>query len=206
MRQILEALQRYEAEHGHFPPACVTDDVGHPMHSWRVLILPYLEEHELYEQYNFEEAWDSPVNAVLWDKPPRVFRCASHGHHGEHRGEHTTNYVLITGKGSAFDGEHVSTLEDFADGTKTTLLVTEVNQESVPWTAPRDLDARDFAAAFGDPLPSYETNHSGDVIVVGFADGHAAAMYRGIDRDAVSALTTMSAGDEPLQPLLAEGR
>lgn len=62
LRQISIALQKYHETYGSFPPAYVCDQAGKPMHSWRVLILPYLGEEKLYAKYNISEPWDSPGN------------------------------------------------------------------------------------------------------------------------------------------------
>ena len=75
LHQISLAMLNYENANGHFPPAYVADEKGRPMHSWRVLILPYLEEGELYKQYNMNEPWDSPHNRTLAAKMPKVYRC-----------------------------------------------------------------------------------------------------------------------------------
>ncbi|MEO8497518.1 MAG: DUF1559 domain-containing protein, partial [Planctomycetota bacterium] len=63
--QIGMALRAYEAAHGTLPPAYIPDASGKPMHSWRVLILPYLNEDGLYRRYNFDEPWDGPNNLQL---------------------------------------------------------------------------------------------------------------------------------------------
>jgi type II secretory pathway pseudopilin PulG len=65
LRQIALALQNYRDDFGCFPPAYVADDAGKPMHSWRVLILPYMDRKEVYSQYNFNEPWDGPTNSRL---------------------------------------------------------------------------------------------------------------------------------------------
>src|SRR5690606_28292508 len=57
LRQVVLALHGYHVDHGCFPPAYVADAAGRPMHSWRVLVLPYLEEQDLYAAYNFAEPW-----------------------------------------------------------------------------------------------------------------------------------------------------
>ena len=62
MKQIVLALLAYEADHGQFPPAYIADENGKPMHSWRVLILPYLAEKSIYDAYDFTEPWDGPNN------------------------------------------------------------------------------------------------------------------------------------------------
>ena len=69
------ALQAYETEHGTLPPAYIPGKDGKPMHSWRVLLLPYLEQHGLYNQYDFNAPWDSPQNQALAAKMPAVYAC-----------------------------------------------------------------------------------------------------------------------------------
>ena len=65
LRQIALALQCYHDVYKSFPPAYVADETGKPMHSWRVLILPFLEQKALYDQYRFDEPWDGPNNGKL---------------------------------------------------------------------------------------------------------------------------------------------
>ena len=66
-------LDYYQANH-HFPPACIRDAAGRPMHSWRVLILPYLGYEDLYKQYRFDEPWDGPNNRRLAKSMPSQYR------------------------------------------------------------------------------------------------------------------------------------
>src|SRR5262245_60656054 len=65
LRNISLALCQYHDIHGTFPPAYITDEDGRPMHSWRVLLLPYLDQHSVYRQYRFDEPWDGPNNSAL---------------------------------------------------------------------------------------------------------------------------------------------
>ena len=65
MKRIALALRNYHTAYGCFPPAYVADKNGRPMHSWRVLILPFLKEDPLYKQYKFSEPWDGPNNKKL---------------------------------------------------------------------------------------------------------------------------------------------
>jgi hypothetical protein len=73
--QISMALRIYNDTFGCLPPAYVADASGRPMHSWRVLILPYLNEQQLYNDYNFNEPWDGPNNRKLIGMMPRGFAC-----------------------------------------------------------------------------------------------------------------------------------
>ena len=70
------ALLNYQSVHGAWPPAYVADEQGKPAHSWRVLILPFLEEHALYRAYHFDEPWDGPNNRRLLDRMPAAYACS----------------------------------------------------------------------------------------------------------------------------------
>src|SRR6516165_2689000 len=76
------ALHNYHDQFGSFPPACVADENGRPMHSWRVLILPFLDQTPLYNQYRFDEPWDGPNNKKLADTILAVYNCPSDDHGG----------------------------------------------------------------------------------------------------------------------------
>ena len=73
MKQIGLALRSYHQDQGRFPPAVVYSPEGRPLYSWRVLILPYLEQKDLYDEFDLNEAWDSPHNRELLAKRPAVY-------------------------------------------------------------------------------------------------------------------------------------
>src|ERR1700676_3675353 len=77
LKQIGLAMHNYHSTYDCFPPAVTADDQGRPLLSWRVLILPYLEEAPLYAQFHLDEPWDSPHNLPLASKMPRVYTCPS---------------------------------------------------------------------------------------------------------------------------------
>ena len=72
LKQIALALHNYHDVYGVFPPAYIPDAQGKPKHSWRVLILPFLEEQGTYEKYDFDEPWDGPNNRALLTSMPRA--------------------------------------------------------------------------------------------------------------------------------------
>src|SRR5271157_339454 len=77
LKEIAAALQAYHQANGCFPPAYVADKNGKPMHSWRVLILPYLDLDTLYKAYDFTQPWDGPNNKKLLLGQLREFTCPS---------------------------------------------------------------------------------------------------------------------------------
>ncbi len=87
LRQIALALHDYHQVYGCLPPAHVDGPGGKPMHSWRVLILPFLHYDELYRQYDFAEPWDGPKNSLLAKAhSPRVsLSCGAGGEFPGHQ-------------------------------------------------------------------------------------------------------------------------
>ncbi len=137
LRQIALALHLYHDQYRCFPPAYVCDKNGKPMHSWRVLILPYLENDALYKQYDFSEPWDGPKNRLLAEKMSPMYCCPSADRRRDNRPP-MTSYVVVTGPGTLWPGTESRRLADCRDGTANTLLVAEVADSDIHWMEPRD--------------------------------------------------------------------
>src|ERR1700690_1532678 len=75
LKQLALAMHNYHDTYGSFPPAYIPDKNGRPMHSWRVLLLPFLEFGPLYDQYRFDEPWNGPHNRELAKLPIALFHC-----------------------------------------------------------------------------------------------------------------------------------
>ncbi|TVQ04507.1 MAG: DUF1559 domain-containing protein [Planctomycetaceae bacterium] len=196
LAQVAMALHNYHDTHGQFPPAYLVNESGKPIHSWRVLILPFVEEHRLYESYDFSEPWDGPNNSKLADRMPRTFRS-----HSEPPSTTHTNVVLITGPGTAFPGTVSTRLSDITDGTQNTILVSETADSTIPWLAPRDIEVIDDIVPLGhtgDPdRPGISAVHWRHPLVV-FADRISGyRVSNQIPPEALRALTTI-AGGEPI--------
>ena len=104
LKQIYLGMHNFLDIYQAFPPAVVIGPDGRPWHSWRVLILPFLEEQALYEQYRFDEPWDGPNNSKLLDKMPEVYADPVYG---PPQGQFTS-YAAIVGEGMAFRPEGVT--------------------------------------------------------------------------------------------------
>jgi len=135
LKQISLALQNYHDVYHSFPPAYVADANGKPMHSWRVLILPFLEYKPLYDQYRFDEPWDGPNNSQL-AVDLKILMCPADGN----RGKGQTSYVAVVGPGTAWPGAKSIDIADIKDGINNTILVVEVHNSGISWMEPRDLD------------------------------------------------------------------
>ncbi len=140
------ALLNYHEEYGTFPPAYVADAHGQPMHSWRTLILPYVDCQKEFEQYDFSEAWDGPNNSKLSLRMSSSFHSAT-----EPPSNCFTNVVAITGPGTVFPGAECTRKRDITDGQKNTILLVEITNSQIPWLAPVDLPAEEAIAAWNTP-------------------------------------------------------
>ena len=136
--QISFALLNYEQAYHCFPPAYISDKNGKPMHSWRVLILPFIEEQTLYKQYNFNEPWDGPNNKKLLAQRPSIFACPSD--ETSLQDGVTTNYIAVVGNNALWRPGKPRSLAELAkhDQAKTTVMLVETADSGINWTEPRD--------------------------------------------------------------------
>jgi hypothetical protein len=192
VRQITLALLQYESQYKCFPPAYVTDKKGHPMHSWRTLILPYLGLDDLYEAYDFSEAWNGPHNSALVKRCPKVFQCPW----GKNPISGATNYVAVVGSGTAWPGVESVGIDYIAnhDGASNTLLVVEVGESDIPWTEPRDLTFGEATRGVNvNKKRGISSNHG--VVYVGFADGHQVFLEDATSPAVLKAMLTTAGGE-----------
>lgn len=191
LKQIMLAMHNYHDVYKTFPPAYIPDANGKPMHSWRVLLLPYLEADYLYAQYNFNEPWDSPGNSRVAEMMMPIFACPSDSDHAPGY----TSYMLVTGKGTMFDGAQALGLPQITDGSYSTIAVVEVTSAAVPWTEPRDLDISQLRVLFGPGTGAVESRHPGGVNAA-MADGSVRFIpYGATSEAAVRAMVTPSGGE-----------
>jgi hypothetical protein len=137
LKELGLAMNLYHDYHGHFPPAVLRDpalgDRAQP-YSWRVALLPFLEEDNLFHQYRRDEPWDSPANKAVLARMPRVFALP-----GRRAADGLTHYQVLVGPGTAFESPDLSfRLGDFPRGAAQTILAVEA-AVPVPWTKPEDL-------------------------------------------------------------------
>ncbi len=139
LKNISLALQNYHDKHGRLPPPYIAGEDGEQMHSWRVLILPFMDayERDLYKQYRFDEPWYGPSNRKLIEKMPSVYRCPSRE---RKPGDFITDYVAVTGPNTVWPVDQTVTLNDIPDGTSNTLIVVESPNCGICWLEPLDLD------------------------------------------------------------------
>lgn len=131
LKAITMAMLLYEKDHGTLPPAFSANSKGSPLHSWRVLLLPYLGQQELYDQLNLEEPWDSLHNRKFWSVDVPFYRCPS----DDDASAGETNYSVVIGEQLAFEGEKGARLDTLDRGRGRLILVVE-RREAVCWMNP----------------------------------------------------------------------
>ncbi|MEX2286688.1 MAG: DUF1559 domain-containing protein [Planctomycetaceae bacterium] len=181
LRSLAFALNIYHTANGSYPPAYIADKDGKPMYSWRVLILPFLDEKPLFDKYDFSKPWDAPENRFVLENMPDVFRCES----DKSATPNTTNYAGVFGKGCAFDPGYPMGIRDIEDGMTFTLLVGEVVDVNIPWTKPEDIDVS-LHPGINKPN-GFGSRHPG-FCNFAFCDGRAQVLFDNIDPEVLDSL------------------
>ncbi len=166
LKAITIALLNYEASYGTLPPAYTTRADGTRMHSWRVLILPFLEQERLFRRFRLDEPWNSPGNLALAAEMPKVYRCPNSD--DTSRGDRT-NYLAVVGNGTGFPCDFSFNLRRLSDRQRRELvLLVEVSRSEICWLEPRDLGPETPS-----PLDAVQaSNHDPHGPGLAFSDGH----------------------------------
>jgi hypothetical protein len=131
--QIGTAIHSYHAVNGQLPDAVVTDKKGRPLYSWRVTLLPYLEELRVYKEFKLDEPWDSPHNKRLVEHTPRCYVPQGGGIDAPG----LTRYLVFVGPGTAF--ERPGMCWDKLPHSGENMMLLGEAADPVPWTKPVDL-------------------------------------------------------------------
>jgi prepilin-type processing-associated H-X9-DG protein len=197
---ITIALQNYHDQKGCLPPPFIADAEGKPMHSWRVLLLPYLERQDLYARYNFDEPWDGPSNRKLHNEIISLFRCPSCD---AQQSKAETNYVAVVGPQTLWpeNRKQAVRLRDVTDGLSNTLMVVEVANSGIHWMEPRDLHIVQMPMAINPPRGQGICSGHHEGANVAFADGSVRFMLDNTPPNALRATLTISGGESVTLPL-----
>jgi len=155
------------------------DENGRLKVSWRVHLLPFLDQKELYEQFKLDEAWDSPHNAPLAKKMPDAFRSPD-----TPAGSDKTRYRVFEGKReknntsdealtSLFPLGTPARIRDTLDGTSNTVMVVEVGPDkAVEWSKPGGLKLEH---------PPEELGATGSAVAILKGDGSVKLIKKDLD-------------------------
>lgn len=185
LKQLLLAMHNYHDTYRGFPQRAVTTEDGKPLLSWRVAILPFIEQQALYEQFRLDEPWDSDHNKTLVEKMPDVFRAR-----GDAPTSTTTRFLAIIGEGALLDEKETVSLANVTDGTSNTIaLVQAAKDKAVPWTKPDDLTLNEKKLIEG--LLDAEAGG----FLAALADGSVQWIPGSIDDATLKALITRAGGE-----------
>ncbi|MEQ9071442.1 MAG: DUF1559 domain-containing protein, partial [Gimesia chilikensis] len=181
IKQIMLALHNYHDRYGHFPPAVVMGPDGKTPHSWRVELLPYLDQQTLYDQYRMNEPWDSEHNRKIAETVVPVFQNP-----GSKKPANSA-YFAVVGDGTAFGNKQGVSFKDITDGTSNTIAIVEADRD-IPWTKPEDINYD------GKKLPKFGGFHQGGYNV-GICDGSVKFISEQINKETLKFLLLIADGE-----------
>ncbi|MEW4489854.1 DUF1559 domain-containing protein [Thalassoglobus sp. JC818] len=200
LKQIGLALHNYHDANAMFPP----HQSGSPLHSWRVNLLPYLDQGPLYETYDFDEEWNEGANKTVAKTKLSFYQCPSVPKAAQGDVYPRTDYFAVTGEETAWPDSRATRLSDFFDVSANTVMIVEAcGIEEIPWCEPRDVELTD--EALGINLPGPEPHSSPGIISsyhrsranVLFADGATRFLSENIEPAVLKAMLTRSGNDDP---------
>ena len=182
IKNIALAFLNYESARGKFPTN-IYDDEGKALLSWRVRLLPYLEQNALYDQFHLDEPWDSPHNMPLADTMVQVFASPEGPASGK------TRYLALAGEETVFPGNEELSFRDITDGSSNTIMLVEASRAAaVPWTQPKDIE---FDAK--KPFSGLESPQG--MFSVAFTDGSCQSLGQFIGEETMRAYATRAGGE-----------
>jgi len=188
-KQIALAMLNYESANGTFPPRSTFSDDGKPLLSWRVHILPYLGQGELYKQFHLDEPWDSEHNKQLIPLMPATYADPDPALRKRNVAGRTT-YVVPTGPGSVFAGPAGISCKEITDGTSNTILLVEIWSMAGPfWTRPKDW------LMATNPWERLQRRDDRDWMTAAFCDGHVRIIPTSTSGEKLRALITIAGGE-----------
>jgi hypothetical protein len=184
LKQIALAMHNYHDTYRHFPARATTNKEGKPLLSWRVQLLPFLEQAELYKQFHLDEPWDSEHNKKLIAQMPAVYRSP-----GSEAEPGKANYVVPVGKGTIFGGKEGVKFAQITDGTSNTVMAIEVDDKhAVIWTKPDDWEYNSK-----DPTAGLK-QRPGNIVQLLFADGSVRSVAAEVFKNLADRLLVMNDG------------
>jgi hypothetical protein len=158
LKQQMLALHNYHDTYGTFPAAYTIGKEKKPLLSWRVHILPFIEQGPLYDQFKLDEPWDSEHNKTLIARMPQVYRSP-----GSSAAPNTTTYLAIGGAKGVFTKPSAEvpkpsglSIAMITDGTSNTIAIVEAGDEqAVIWTKPEEFvpDEKEPLKGLKGPFP-----------------------------------------------------
>ena len=192
LKQIGLALHNYHDTFQAFPPAYTVDENGKPLHSWRTLILPFLDQQALYEKIDLLKPWDDPANEAAFKTSIPGYQCPSSP--ADVSLTHTTYMAVVTAN-SCLRPTDPRLMSEITDDHGNTIMVIEVDtDQAAHWMSPKDA-SESLVLGIG---PKTKHAHSGGIHAL-FVDG--SVKFLGEQASAADRLAMISiAGNEQVDP------
>ena len=197
MRFIGMAFHNFEEEKNSLP----SQSFGNPPHSWRVTILPYLDEQPLHSEYDQTKPWDAAANLPISKRGVDFFQCPQDPYSQNQAGQYFTPFALVTGPQTIWASEQPLRLNDIGDGTSQTGMLVEACGQRIIWTEPRDLPIDEVELSINTPgnkpgqSPSVLSTYHERGANLLMADGSVKRVPLGTDPKVIRALLTANGGE-----------
>jgi hypothetical protein len=167
LKQFALAMHNYYSIYKSFPAQASYGKGKKPLLSWRVHLLPFVEQTSLYKQFKLDEPWDSPNNKPLIAKMPTIFRSPLSVNVAPGK----TTYLVPVGPDLIFDGPKKTKMAQITDGTSNTIFIVDADDSrAVWWTQPEDYKVDRKKPKAGLVRPGAST------FLAAFADGSVRAI------------------------------
>lgn len=137
LKQIGLALFNYHDTWQKFPPP----RLGPAEVSWRVALLPFIEQPNVSRQYDWTQRWDSAANVRFQYTRIEQYACPARPTSLTSDGRFLTSYVASTLAGAVFDTSIGFSESEVRDGISNSLFVAEACGTTIVWTSPVDMAA-----------------------------------------------------------------
>ena len=199
LQTIVLALHNHHDTYLKFPPLHTVDKDGKPLHSWRVAILPYLEQNDLYKKIRLDEPWDSEYNKQFHSLCPAVFQCPQAAFKNPAiKRDGLTTYSVIVGKNAWPEGAKPFEFSMITDGTSNTLAVVE-RQTPVCWMDPtQEITQEDAMLGIGKSEKGIGAVHptgSRQSTLTAFFDGSVHVLAENLSLESLKGLVTRNGGE-----------
>lgn len=180
LRVLGSALLEYRREKGHFPPSVIRHEASGNAHSWRVALLPYIEEDRLFKAYRLDEPWDSQANSQVTAECPELYRCFSN--YDEPDGH--ANYFRVVRESA------VARDNGAAKAPQKSILIVEVANANIHWAEPRDIAIEEMSYRINDAGSLSVSSHHPDGAHVLRCDGSVEFLSNELSEEEVRGLLT----------------
>lgn len=184
LKQVGLAIHNYHSVYRQLPAAAGTDAAGNPIWSWRVALLPFVEQNVTWEQWQKDQAWNSQANLPLCLPLPFAYANPKEADPSSDQ----THVFAIRHPQSMMSGESTLTFDSVTDGLSNTMLAVYLPWRTTSWAAPEDISLAELQAEFAKATPA-------ETIQVLFGDGAVLRFSDPLDAETIEAMVTRDGGE-----------